>query len=109
VITSSVHYSLTIVGWLALGLGALGWSIGEAIKAWTLEKTETQFSPWPTTAGRARAGRRRYPTGCRSPPWCARAPVWRARPPARAAVAPLTGGGREVVPDFVELEVAVPA
>jgi hypothetical protein len=37
-ITPSVHYSLTIAGWLVLGLGALGWSIGEAIKAWMLEK-----------------------------------------------------------------------
>jgi len=38
VITSSVHYSLAIVGWLVLGLVALGWRIGEAIKAWTPEK-----------------------------------------------------------------------
>ena len=40
-ITPSVYYSLTIVGWLVLGLVALGWRIGGAIKAWMPEKQKT--------------------------------------------------------------------
>jgi hypothetical protein len=37
VITPSIHYSLTIVGWLVLGFVPLGWAIGAALEAWTPE------------------------------------------------------------------------
>ena len=47
----------------------------------------------PPTARPGGGGRPRCPTACRPPPRCTRPPRWTARPPARAAVAPLTGGG----------------